>query len=53
MVVLERGRERVGQEVAFVVTSSIQTSAGRMVFGRPPEGPALEEDGGPAAAAGG
>jgi uncharacterized protein YacL len=34
MVVVERARDRVGQEVAIVVTSSIQTSAGRMVFGR-------------------
>lgn len=35
MVVLERGRERVGQNVRFVVTNVLQTSAGRMIFGRP------------------
>jgi uncharacterized protein YacL len=37
MVVLERGRERVGQNVRFIVTSVLQTSAGRMIFGRPRE----------------
>jgi uncharacterized protein YacL len=34
MVVIEGGREHVGQNVAAVVTSVLQTSAGRMVFGR-------------------
>jgi uncharacterized protein YacL len=34
MVVIEGGREHVGEEVAAVVTSVLQTSAGRMVFGR-------------------
>ncbi|MBI3725126.1 PIN/TRAM domain-containing protein [bacterium] len=34
MVVIDRARERIGQEVAAIVTSSIQTSAGRMVFAR-------------------
>ena len=35
MVVAEQGRERLGQEMTIVVTSTLQTSAGRMIFGRP------------------
>ncbi len=34
MVVIDGAREKVGQEVPLVITSSIQTSAGRMLFGR-------------------
>lgn len=34
MVVIEGGREQVGRNVAATVTSVLQTSAGRMVFGR-------------------
>jgi uncharacterized protein YacL len=34
MVVIEGGREHVGQNVHAAVTSVLQTSAGRMVFGR-------------------
>jgi uncharacterized protein YacL len=34
MVVIEGGREHVNENVAAVVTSVLQTSAGRMVFGR-------------------
>jgi uncharacterized protein YacL len=34
MVVIEGGRDHVGQLVAATVTSVLQTSAGRMVFGR-------------------
>jgi len=34
MVVIEGGREHIGKNVAAVVTSVLQTSAGRMVFGR-------------------
>jgi Integral membrane protein (PIN domain superfamily) len=34
MVVAEMGRNFVGQEVNLVVTSILQTNAGRMVFGR-------------------
>jgi uncharacterized protein YacL len=34
MVVIEGGRDHVGEQVAAVVTSVLQTSAGRMVFGR-------------------
>lgn len=45
MVVAESGREYVGKEIAIVVTSMLQTSAGRMIFGRfqsekaPPKAP--------------
>jgi uncharacterized protein YacL len=35
MVVVEAARNRVGEEVAVSVTSVLQTSAGRMIFGRP------------------
>ncbi len=35
MVVIEQGRDSVGKDVALTVTSVLQTSAGRMVFGRP------------------
>jgi len=34
MVVVENGREHIGQQVTIAVTSVIQKSAGRMVFGR-------------------
>ncbi|GAB3589504.1 PIN/TRAM domain-containing protein [Angustibacter peucedani] len=35
MVVAERSRERIGQEVAVAVTSVLTTANGRMVFSRP------------------
>jgi len=35
MVVAEQGRDRLGQEMTIIVTSVLQTSAGRMIFGRP------------------
>jgi uncharacterized protein YacL len=35
MVVVEAGREYVGSELQVVVTSALQTSAGRMIFARP------------------
>ena len=35
MVVAANCRERIGQEVTIEVTSVLQTSAGRMIFGRP------------------
>jgi uncharacterized protein YacL len=38
MVVVESGRGRIGESVLVNVTSVLQTSAGRMVFGRP-DGP--------------
>ncbi len=34
MVVAEQGREHLGKEVTITVTSVLQTSAGRMIFGR-------------------
>lgn len=34
MVVVESGREHIGQTVGVAVTSVLQTSAGRMVFGK-------------------
>jgi uncharacterized protein YacL len=36
MVVVEQGRSLITQEVEFTVTSALQTSAGRMIFGRLP-----------------
>jgi uncharacterized protein YacL len=35
MVVAEQGRDYIGREMPIVVTSTLQTSAGRMIFGRP------------------
>lgn len=35
MVVIESGRNLIGQEVSIVVTSVLQNPAGRMIFGRP------------------
>ena len=41
MVVVEQGRGHISDTVAIAVTSILQTSAGRMIFGRlegtPPE----------------
>jgi uncharacterized protein YacL len=34
MVVVEQGRNAIGQEVSITVTSVLQTPAGRMIFGR-------------------
>ena len=34
MVVVEDGRDHIGQEIPIIVTSTLQTSAGRMLFGR-------------------
>jgi uncharacterized protein YacL len=34
MVVVEQGRQAIGQEVTITVTSVLQTPAGRMIFGR-------------------
>lgn len=34
MVVVEDGRNHIGQDVTITVTSMLQTSAGRMIFGR-------------------
>ena len=35
MVVVESGREHLDRTVRILVTSVLQTSAGRMIFGRP------------------
>ncbi len=35
MVVAENARDHINDEIAIVVTSVLQTSAGRMIFGRP------------------
>jgi uncharacterized protein YacL len=37
MVVVENGREFMGQEILVTVTKVLQTAAGRMIFGRPEE----------------
>jgi uncharacterized protein YacL len=34
MVVIEGGREQIGAIISIVVTSVLQTSAGRMIFGK-------------------
>ena len=34
MVVVDHGQERIGNDVKIIVTSVLQTSAGRMIFGR-------------------
>jgi len=34
MVVVEQARQRLNDEVEFVVSRALQTSAGRMIFGR-------------------
>ncbi|HPD46171.1 MAG TPA: hypothetical protein P5279_05980 [Anaerohalosphaeraceae bacterium] len=34
MIVVEEGRSHIGETVMFSVTSAIQTSAGRMIFGK-------------------
>lgn len=49
MVVAEDGRPYVGTQVTLTVTSSLQTSAGRLIFGRVIDGtPAHESTGAPA-----
>jgi len=37
MIVVEQGRQYIGRDVDIVVTSVLQTSAGRMIFGKLPE----------------
>jgi len=34
MVVVEGGRNKIGRELVISVTSSLQTSAGKMIFGK-------------------
>lgn len=45
MVVVEGANDRIGQTISFTVTSALQTSAGRMIFGKY-EGPASNAPGG-------
>jgi len=37
MIVIENGRRFIGQQIEVVVTSVLQTSAGRMIFAKPKE----------------
>lgn len=37
MVVVEHGKERIGESVRIIVTSVLQTVAGKMIFGNPHE----------------
>jgi uncharacterized protein YacL len=46
MVVVEQGRQLIGQEVTITVTSVLQTPAGRMIFGRLESRPAVVATGG-------
>ena len=53
MVVVDNARSRIGRNLDIVVTSVLQTTAGRMIFGRHAEaaaGPAAERRGHPDAA---
>lgn len=45
MVVGENCRERLNEDVVLTVTSVLQTSAGRMIFGRPEGAPAAQRRG--------
>jgi uncharacterized protein YacL len=38
MIVVEEGKKFIGQTIAVVVTSVLQTAAGRMIFGKPKKG---------------
>ncbi|UCE58318.1 MAG: PIN domain-containing protein [Phycisphaerales bacterium] len=42
MVVVEGGRDKIGENIELTVTSVLQTSAGRMIFGRLEGAPAPE-----------
>jgi uncharacterized protein YacL len=44
MVVVQEGRDRIGQDVEVVVTNVLQTATGRMVFARLSEGQASAGD---------
>ncbi|MGC8711130.1 MAG: PIN/TRAM domain-containing protein, partial [Leptodesmis sp.] len=43
MVVVEDGRNSLGSEIQVIVTSALQTSAGRMIFARPKASAIAEE----------
>ncbi|GAB1475975.1 PIN/TRAM domain-containing protein [Bacillota bacterium] len=38
MIVVEEGKKFIGQSITVVVTSVLQTAAGRMIFGKPKKG---------------
>lgn len=46
MVVVEQGRPHLDSEVEFVVTNTVQTNAGKMIFGRLGDGAQRSERGG-------
>ena len=52
MVVVEQGRPHLDNEVDFVVTNTVQTNAGKMIFGRLGDSAAKPEGPRPAQAAG-
>ena len=39
MVVIERGKDRIGETIPITVTSVLQTVAGKMIFGHPQDDP--------------
>ena len=45
MVVIEGANEKIGKTIAFTVTSALQTSAGRMIFGKYEESASPKENG--------
>jgi hypothetical protein len=44
MVVVDNARSRIGRHLDIVVTSVLQTTAGRMIFGRHADGAAASGD---------
>jgi hypothetical protein len=44
MVVVEEGRKIIGKELDVVVTSVLQTTAGRMIFARPKDEESTAEE---------
>ncbi len=42
MVVVEAARDKIGEEITIGITSVLQTSAGRMIFGRSESAPPME-----------
>ncbi|MBN1123635.1 MAG: hypothetical protein JXA82_01410 [Sedimentisphaerales bacterium] len=46
MVVVEEGREQIGATIQLTVTSALQTSAGRMIFGKFDKGSSSSRNGG-------
>ena len=44
MVVVERGKEYIGDTVRIIVTSVLQTVAGKMIFGNPQNGGSLGQE---------